>query len=133
MEGVEAVGCGRAAGGRNTLTFVATVVFVPYEVYELTKGISALKVLALVVNLAIVAYRLVVKRLFGLRGGGKAERAGHDADTGWASIEQATPVPSAQPQPGDPGDGQPANLYVPYCLSLRGVRATVFIPYPAHG
>jgi hypothetical protein len=34
------------------------VIFVPYEVYELTKTISALKVLALVINLAIVAYLL---------------------------------------------------------------------------
>ncbi len=55
----------------------------------------ALKVLALVINLAIVAYLLIAKRLFGLRGGGKAERAEHEEDTGWAPIEPATPVPLA--------------------------------------
>lgn len=72
------------------------MIFVPYEVYELTRGISALKVLALVINLAIVAYLLVARRLFGLRGGGKAERAEHDRDTGWAAIKRATPSPLIQ-------------------------------------
>ena len=70
------------------------MIFVPYEVYELTKTISALKVLALVINLAIVAYLLFAKRLFGLRGGGKAERAEQERDTGWAPLERATPRPS---------------------------------------
>jgi hypothetical protein len=60
-------------------------------VWELAKGISALKVITLILNIAIVVYLLLAKRLFGLRGGGKAERAEHDADTGWAAIEAATP------------------------------------------
>jgi uncharacterized membrane protein (DUF2068 family) len=72
---------------------VATVIFVPYEVYELTKTLSALKVLALVVNLAIVVYLLWAKRLFGLRGGGRAERALHERDTGWAPLELRPPSP----------------------------------------
>ena len=69
---------------------------------ELTKGVSALKVVALVLNLAVAAYLLFAKRLFGLRGGGKAERAEHDADTGWAPVERATPAPST-PFPAPPG------------------------------
>jgi uncharacterized membrane protein (DUF2068 family) len=96
LEGVEAVGLWLGRRWAEYLTFIATVVFVPYEVYELTKNISALKVLTLVINVAIVAYLLVAKRLFGLRGGGKAERAEHERDTGWAPIERATPPPSAQ-------------------------------------
>jgi uncharacterized membrane protein (DUF2068 family) len=103
LEATEAVGLWLGRRWAEYLTFIATVVFVPYEIYELTKGISALKVLALVINVAIVAYLLVAKRLFGLRGGGKAERAEYDADTGWAPIERATPIPSARA-----GAGQPA-------------------------
>jgi uncharacterized membrane protein (DUF2068 family) len=94
LEGVEAVGLWLGRRWAEYLTFVATAVFVPYEIYELTKSISALKVLALVINVAIVVYLLVAKRLFGLRGGGRAERAERAADTGWAAIESATPATS---------------------------------------
>ena len=93
LEGAEAIGLWLGRRWAEYLTFLATVIFVPYEIYELTKSVSALKVLALVINVAIVAYLLIAKRLFGLRGGGKAEGAEHDEDTGWAPIERATPVP----------------------------------------
>jgi hypothetical protein len=72
-------------------------------VYELTKGVSGLKVLALVLNLAVVAYLLFAKRLFGLRGGGKAEQAEYDADVGWPAIERATPGAAPEPERATPG------------------------------
>ena len=97
LEGVEAVGLWLGKRWAEYLTFIATIVFVPYEVYELTKSVTALKVLTLVVNLAVAAYLLLAKRLFGLRGGGRAERARYDADVGWPAIERATP--SAAPGP----------------------------------
>ncbi len=91
LEGTEAVGLWLGRRWAEYLTFIATAVFVPYEVRELTNGISWLKILALVINLLIVIYLLVAKRLFGVRGGGAAEQAERDADTGWAAIERATP------------------------------------------
>ena len=91
LEGVEAVGLWLGKRWAEYLTFVATIVFVPYEIYELTKTVTPLKVVALVINLAIAVYLLFAKRLFGLHGGGKAERAEHEADTGWSAIERATP------------------------------------------
>jgi uncharacterized membrane protein (DUF2068 family) len=97
LEGAEAVGLWLGRRWAEYLTFIATVVFVPYEIYELTKSISALKVLALVINVAIVVYLLVAKRMFGLRGGGRAGRAEHERDTGWAPIERATPAAAASP------------------------------------
>lgn len=102
LEGVEAFGLWTGRRWAEYLTFISTIVFVPYEVHELIKGVSALKVLALAINVAIVVYLLFAKRLFGLRGGGKAERAEHDADTGWPPIERATPTP-ASPLPPVPG------------------------------
>jgi uncharacterized membrane protein (DUF2068 family) len=60
------------------LAVVATSIFLPLEVYELTEKITWLRVLAFVVNLALVAYLVVSKRLFGVRGGlaaYEAERA----------------------------------------------------------
>jgi uncharacterized membrane protein (DUF2068 family) len=95
LEGVESVGLWLGKRWAEYLTFLATIVFVPYEVYELTKGVSWLKVVALVLNVAVVAYLLFAKRLFGLRGGGKAEQAEYDADVGWPAIERATPRAAA--------------------------------------
>jgi uncharacterized membrane protein (DUF2068 family) len=95
LEGVEAIGLWFGKRWAEYLTFVATVVFIPYEVYELTKTVTWLKIVAFAINVAIAVYLLLAKRLFGLRGGGKAERAEHDADVGWPAIERSTPRPTA--------------------------------------
>ena len=47
LEGVEAIGLWLGRRWAEYLTFVATLVFVPYEIHELTKSVTALKVLAL--------------------------------------------------------------------------------------
>jgi uncharacterized membrane protein (DUF2068 family) len=51
---------------------VATSVFLPYEIYDLVGKVTALRVAAFVVNLALVAYLVIAKRLFGVRGGKRA-------------------------------------------------------------
>ena len=91
LEGVEAVGLWLGKRWAEYLTFVATIVFIPYEIHELLKSVTALKVVALVINVAIAVYLLYAKRLFGLRGGGRVERAEREADSGWPAIERATP------------------------------------------
>lgn len=55
-------------------TVVATAAFIPFEIHEVLKKVTTLRVSALAVNLAAVAYILLTKRLFGLRGG----RAAYD-------------------------------------------------------
>jgi uncharacterized membrane protein (DUF2068 family) len=55
---------------------VGTSVFLPLEVYELTKHVTYVKIAALVINLALVVYLIVNKRLFGVRGG----RAAYEAE-----------------------------------------------------
>jgi uncharacterized membrane protein (DUF2068 family) len=106
LEGVEAIGLWFAKRWAEYLTFVATIVFVPLEIGGLVKSVTALKVVALVINLAVAFYLLYAKRLFGLRGGGKAERAEREADTGWTAIERSTPhgtpersAPRGSPEP----------------------------------
>ena len=91
LEGVEAVGLWFAKRWAEYLTFVATIVFLPLEIDELIKSVTALKLVALIINLAVAAYLLYAKRLFGVHGGGRAERAEREVDTGWAPIERATP------------------------------------------
>ncbi|MEO6703866.1 MAG: DUF2127 domain-containing protein [Jatrophihabitantaceae bacterium] len=54
---------------------VATSLFLPLEIYELTEKVTVLRAVAFIVNLAAVAYLLLSKRLFGLRGGHRAYQA----------------------------------------------------------
>lgn len=63
------------------LTVVATSVFLPWEIYEVTEKITLLRVGALVINIAAVIWLLWSKRLFGLRGGGAAYHAEHHAES----------------------------------------------------
>jgi uncharacterized membrane protein (DUF2068 family) len=91
LEGVEAVGLWYQKRWAEYLTFVATVVFIPYEIYELTRGVSAFKLVAFLVNVAIALYLLLAKRLFGLRGGGRVEERERAHDTGWEALERTAP------------------------------------------
>ncbi len=92
LEGVEAVGLWYQKRWAEYLTFIATTAFIPYEVYELVRTVSPFKVVALVVNVAIAVYLLYAKRLFGVRGGGAAEAAERERDTGWEALERSQPA-----------------------------------------
>jgi hypothetical protein len=91
LEAVEAVGLWRQRRWAEYLTLIATCALLPLEVYELANGITALKVVALIVNLAIVVYLLFAKRLFGLRGGVAAEEALRARDMGWGPLAETAP------------------------------------------
>lgn len=93
LEGVEAVGLWRRKRWAEYLTFIATTLLFAPEIYELTKRLSPLKIVAILVNVGIVIYLLVAKRLFGIRGGGRAEREEIARDTGWAALERRLPAP----------------------------------------
>jgi uncharacterized membrane protein (DUF2068 family) len=104
LEGVEAVGLWLAKRWAEYLTFLATTILLPLEVYEIvTKG-SALKIIGLIINVAVVVYLLFAKRLFGLRGGGAVDEAERARDVSWEAIESATPgaavPPAAAPASG---------------------------------
>jgi uncharacterized membrane protein (DUF2068 family) len=92
LEAVEAVGLWYQQRWAEYLTFVATVLFIPYELYELSKTLSVFKIAAFVINVAIAIYLLYAKRLFGLRGGGAAEAAERARDVGWDALERTAPL-----------------------------------------
>jgi uncharacterized membrane protein (DUF2068 family) len=91
LEGAEAYGLWFQRRWAEYLTFVATTLFVPYELYELAGKITVIRVGAFAVNLAILLYLLLAKRLFGLRGGAEKDRAVREADSGWPAFEELTP------------------------------------------
>jgi uncharacterized membrane protein (DUF2068 family) len=96
IELAEAVGLWYQKRWAEYLTFLVTAAFLPLEIYELSRTVSPFKVIALVVNLAIVVYLLYAKRLFGLRGGTAAEEADRSRDVGWGSLERTAPESLAE-------------------------------------
>jgi uncharacterized membrane protein (DUF2068 family) len=102
LEGVEAVGLWFARRWAEYLTFISTSVLLPLEVYEIIHSGTVLKVIGFLINLAVVLYLLLRKRLFGVRGGAAADEAARMADSGWDAIARATvarPGPSPQADP----------------------------------
>ena len=93
LEGIEAIGLWFAKRWAEYLTFVATTALLPVEGFELSRRVSPFKIGAIVVNLAIVVYLLFAKRLFGLRGGARAEHEARARDTGWEALERTAPAP----------------------------------------
>src|SRR5437763_1609164 len=91
LEGAEAVGLWFQKRWAEYLTFIATTALLPLEIYELTKTVSPFKVIALIVNLAIVVYLLFAKRLFGLNGGVAEEERLRERDVGLQALRRATP------------------------------------------
>jgi uncharacterized membrane protein (DUF2068 family) len=92
VEGAEAVGLWCQRRWAEYLTFIATALFLPLEVYELTRTVSPFKVIAMVINLAILVYLVWAKRLFGFRGGVAAEQADRERDVGWPALERTAPA-----------------------------------------
>ncbi len=95
LEGVEAIGLWFAKRWAEYLTFIATTVLLPLEIYEIIHRATVLKVIGFIINLAVVIYLLFAKRLFGLRGGGAAERRERERDMTWEALDRATPPVAA--------------------------------------
>jgi uncharacterized membrane protein (DUF2068 family) len=69
---VEGIGLWSLKRWGEYVAVVGTTAFIPLEIYELTDKVSWLKIVVLAINLVAVLYLLISKRLFGVRGGGKA-------------------------------------------------------------
>jgi uncharacterized membrane protein (DUF2068 family) len=75
IELVESIGLWLGQRWGEYFAMVATSIFLPYEIYDLTVKITWLRVAALVINLLLVIYLVWTKRLFGVRGGKRAYEA----------------------------------------------------------
>jgi uncharacterized membrane protein (DUF2068 family) len=93
LELVEGIGLWLLKRWGEYFAVIATGIFLPLELHDLTKGITVTRVLALSINIAAVIYLLFSKRLFGLRGG----RAAYDDER---RGEQLLDVQRAAASPG---------------------------------
>jgi uncharacterized membrane protein (DUF2068 family) len=72
IEVVEGTGLWLARRWGEYFAMIATSLGLPLEIYDLTRKLSALALVLLGVNLALVLYLIITKRLFGVRGGKQA-------------------------------------------------------------
>jgi uncharacterized membrane protein (DUF2068 family) len=91
LEATEMVGLWFTKRWAEYLTLVATVVFIPFEIYELVSSVSILKLVTFVINVAIAVYLLWSKRLFGLHGGQRAEAQRLSSSVSWEALERSLP------------------------------------------
>ncbi|MDL4775688.1 DUF2127 domain-containing protein [Actinomadura xylanilytica] len=93
VELIEAVGLWLLKRWGEYFAVVATSFGLPVEIYELSERITAVRIGALIINVGLILYIVLTKRLFGVRGGRAAheahlrsgslleiEQAGHDTD-----------------------------------------------------
>jgi uncharacterized membrane protein (DUF2068 family) len=112
IEVVEGVGLWVGKRWGEYFAMVATSVGLPFEIYDLVNKVSTIGLILFAINLFLVLYLVITKRLFGVRGGKKA----YDARLRSESIMDAAiaaaaapshPTEAAQPEAPTP-NGPPA-------------------------
>jgi len=99
IEIVEAVGLWLARRWGEYFAMVATSLGLPLEIYDLAKRVTATALVLFAINLALVLYLVITKRLFGVRGGKDA----YDARLRSESVlEAAEKAAARQAQPALP-------------------------------
>jgi len=91
VEWTEAVGLWLEKRWAEYLTVLATAGFLPLEIHELIDRVTAFRVVALVINIALIIWLVRNKHLFGLRGGVRTMHEATDVD--WETI-LAVPSPA---------------------------------------
>jgi uncharacterized membrane protein (DUF2068 family) len=75
IEAIEGTGLWLAKRWGEYFAMVVTSLGLPYEIYDLANKITATRVIFFVINLALVLYLVITRRLFGVRGGKSAYEA----------------------------------------------------------
>ena len=81
IEFIEAVGLWYAKRWGEYFAVIATSLFIPLEIYELSEKLSILKLGIFAVNVVAVIWLVWSKRLFGVNGGAAAHQAEHEAES----------------------------------------------------
>ncbi|HEY6277594.1 MAG TPA: DUF2127 domain-containing protein [Streptosporangiaceae bacterium] len=75
IEIVEGIGLWLVKRWGEYFAVVVTSIGLPYEVYDLSSKVTVLRATAFAINIALVIYLLVTRRLFAIRGGKRAYEA----------------------------------------------------------
>jgi uncharacterized membrane protein (DUF2068 family) len=107
VELVEGIGLWLAKRWGEYFAAVVTAIGLPYEIYDLTAKVTATRVILFLINLALVLYLILTKRLFGARGGERAYEARLRGESIFDAIAQAEPgqPPARTGSTSDEADG----------------------------
>ena len=75
LEVVEGIGLWLEQRWGEYFAMIVTSLGLPYEIYDLTEKVTATRVIFFLINLTLVIYLVVTRRLFGVRGGKAAYEA----------------------------------------------------------
>jgi len=92
LEGVEAVFLWRGKRWAEYLTVLATVALMPVTALSMIDKVTTFKMLALGLEILILAYLIIAKRLFGVRGGQKRLEVELANDVDWDEIYRTPPA-----------------------------------------
>jgi uncharacterized membrane protein (DUF2068 family) len=109
IELVEGIGLWLGKRWGDYFAMVATSIFLPYEIYDLTVKVTWLRIVAFLINLLLVVYLVWTKRLFGARGGKKA----YEANLRSESVIEVEQAALAAASPAQPGQARPARAAAP--------------------
>ncbi len=109
IEVVEGIGLWVGKRWGEYFAMVATSAGLPLEIYDLVNKVSAIGFILFAINLFLVLYLVITKRLFGARGGKKAYdarlRSESIMDAAIAAAAALHPAEPAPPTPGAPSPG----------------------------
>jgi hypothetical protein len=108
IEMTEAVGLWLYRRWGEYFAMVATSLGLPYEIYDLVHQVTVPRVLFFAVNLALVLYLVITKRLFGVRGGKHAYEARLRSESMMAAAIEAAAAEEPAPADQDPSHPAPA-------------------------
>jgi uncharacterized membrane protein (DUF2068 family) len=112
IEVVEGVGLWVGKRWGEYFAMVATSVGLPLEIYDLVNKVSTVGLILFAINLFLVLYLVITKRLFGVRGGKKAYdarlRSESIMDGAIAAAAAGGPAEPALPAAATPGTPPPA-------------------------
>jgi uncharacterized membrane protein (DUF2068 family) len=113
LELVEGVGLWLEQRWGEYFAMIVTSLGLPYEIYDLTDKVTATRVIFFLINLALVVYLVVTRRLFGVRGGKEAyearlrgESVMQEARNAIAAKSEAAAAPAAPASPGPAAGAQ---------------------------
>ena len=109
IEIVEGFGLWQGRRWGEYFAMVATSLGLPYEIYDLVTKFGATALVLFLINLALVVYLVVTKRLFGVRGGKRA----YDARLRSESIMEAAIEAAAPGTGGNAGAASKAAAVAP--------------------